>query len=248
MSTEACQVGESTQDPSGKTMAPWIFDMKFPLGTQFTFRSLTFAVGEDRDLKMLPPGPVPEHPTPTPSSISANTCSGLDPFAGLYICTAKLIQGIPIMTSTLRTFTGASSSSSSASSPSRDSSDEYPEIGDSAYGKYVEDSRLILMVAPNGDRSRNSSSGYPTIGRSETSSAQTPSAKLVQNLNPNFNAVQVQAIMETIQCMTLDGSRLALLAQQGAEVVNLIIAEKSASGHRREPSASHNDRGKAYPK
>jgi hypothetical protein len=38
-------------------MAPWTFDMKLPLSTQFTFRSLTFAVGEGRDLKMLPPGP-----------------------------------------------------------------------------------------------------------------------------------------------------------------------------------------------
>jgi hypothetical protein len=36
-------------------MTPWTFDMKFPLGTQFTFGSLTFAVEEDRDFKMLPP-------------------------------------------------------------------------------------------------------------------------------------------------------------------------------------------------
>jgi hypothetical protein len=37
-------------------MTPWTFDMKFPLGTQFSFGSLTFAVGEDGDLKMLPQG------------------------------------------------------------------------------------------------------------------------------------------------------------------------------------------------
>jgi hypothetical protein len=30
--------------------------MKFPPGTQFTFGSLTFAAGEDKDLKMLPQG------------------------------------------------------------------------------------------------------------------------------------------------------------------------------------------------
>jgi hypothetical protein len=29
--------------------------MKFPLDTHFTFGSLMFAVGEDGDLKMLPP-------------------------------------------------------------------------------------------------------------------------------------------------------------------------------------------------
>jgi hypothetical protein len=114
--------------------------------------------------------------------------------------------------------------------PSRDSSDEYPKIGASAYGKSAEDNRLILMVAPNGDRSRNRSNGYSTIRRSETSNAQTPSAGLAQNLNPDFNAVWVQEIMKTIQHMTPDGSPLALLAQQGAEAANLIVAEKSASG------------------
>jgi hypothetical protein len=87
------------------------------------------------------------------------------------------------------------------------------------------------MVAPNGDQFRNSSSGYPTIGRSETSDVQTPSAGLVQNLNPDFNSIQIQAIMETIQCMAPNGSPLALLTQQGAEVANLVVAEKSAGVH-----------------
>jgi hypothetical protein len=124
--------------------------MKFPLGTQFTFGSLTFAVGEDGDLKMLPLGPVPQHPTLPPSSASGGACSGLDPFAELYIRTAKLVRGIPIVTSTLRPFIGASSSSLSASSPGRDLSDDYLEIGASACGNSAEDGRLILMVAPNG--------------------------------------------------------------------------------------------------
>jgi hypothetical protein len=193
-------------------MAHWTFDMKFSLGTQFTFGSLTFVIGEDGDLKMLPPGPAPEHPTIAPSSTSGSTYSGSNPFAGLYIRTVKLVRGILIVTSTLRTFIEAPSLSSSASSPSRDSSDEYPKIGASACGKSAEDIRLILMVAPNGDRSRNSSNGYPTIGRSETSGAQTPSVGLGRNLNPDFNDVRVQAIMETIQRMTPDGSPLALLA------------------------------------
>jgi hypothetical protein len=153
-------------------MSPWTFDVKFPLDTQFTFGSQTFAAGEDGDLKMLPPGLTSKHPTPAPSSISGSTCSGLDPFAGLYIRITNLVRGIPIVTCTLRISTGASSSSSSASSPSQDLSDKYPEIGASACGKSAEDSRLIFMVAPNGDRSRNSSSRYPTIGRLETSDAQ----------------------------------------------------------------------------
>jgi hypothetical protein len=81
-------------------MTPWTFDMKFPLGTQFTVGSLTFAVGEDGDLKMLPLRPALEHPTPAPSSTSSGACSSLDPFARLYICTVKIIQDIPIMMST----------------------------------------------------------------------------------------------------------------------------------------------------
>jgi hypothetical protein len=223
-------------------MTPWSFNMKFPLSTQFTFGSLTFAIGEDGDLKMLPPRPAPEHPTPAPSSTSGGACSDSNPFAGLYIRTAKLVRGIPIVTSTLRPFVGASSSSSSASSPGLDSSNDYLKIGASACRNSTEDGRLILMVAPDGDQARNSSSGYPTIGRSEATDAQTPSAGLVQNLNPDFNAVRVQAIMETIQHMTPDGSPLALLAQQGAEAVNLVEAEKSASVPQGEPSAGRNGR------
>jgi hypothetical protein len=225
-------------------MTPWSFDMKFPLGTRFTFGSLTFAAKEDGDHKMLPPGPAPEHPTPAPSSASSGVCSGSDPFAGLYIRTVKLIRGISIVTSTLRPFVGASSLSSSVSSSSRDSSNDYPEIRASACGNSTGDDRLILMVAPDRDRARNSSRGYPTIGRSEATDAQTPSAGLVQNLNLDFNVVQVQVIMETIQHMTPNGSPLALLAQQGAEAVNLVVAEKSADVSQGEPYAGRNDRAR----
>jgi hypothetical protein len=42
--------------------------------------------------------------------------------------------------------------------------------------------------------------------------------------------------------MAPDGSPLALLAQQEAEAVNLIVAEKSAGVPRGEPSVGHNDR------
>jgi hypothetical protein len=223
-------------------MVPWSFNMKFPLGTQFTFGSLTFVAGEDENLKMLPPGTTSEHPAHAPSSTSGSTCSGSDPFVGLYIRTARLIRGIQIVTSTLRPFVGASSSSSSALSPDRGSSSDYPKIRASACGNSAEDGRLILMVTPDGDRARNSSSGYPTIGRSEATDAQTPSAGLVQNLNPDFNAVRVHTIMETIQRMAPNGSPLSLLAQQGAEAANFVVAEKSAGVPRGEPSIGRNDR------
>jgi hypothetical protein len=100
------------------------------------------------------------------------------------------------------------------------------------------------MVAPNRDRSHNSSSGYSTIGRSEMSHAQTRSVGLVRNLNPDFNVVWVQTIMEIIQRMSPDGSPIALLAQQGAEAANLVVAEKSTGVPQRKPSISHNDQAR----
>jgi hypothetical protein len=147
---------------------------------------------------MLPPGPAPEHLALTPSSGPGGSDTDLDPCAGLYICTAKLVWGIPIVTSILQPLVRASSSSSSALTPDQDSSDNYPEIRTSACGAPVKGSHHILMVAPNGDWSCNSSSRYPTIGRSEAFDAKTPSVGLVRNLNLDFNAVRVQAIMETI--------------------------------------------------
>jgi hypothetical protein len=126
--------------------------------------------------------------------------------------------------------------------PDRDSSNDYLEIGANACGNSAEDGHIILMVAPDGNRARNSSSTYPTIGRSEATNAQTPSVGVVWNLNLDFNAIREQEIMETIQHMTPNGSPLALLARQGVEAVNLIVVEKSAGVPQGEPSAGRNDR------
>jgi hypothetical protein len=89
-------------------MAPWTFDIKFPRGTEFTFGSLTFVAGEDGDLRMLPPGEATEHITP--SSASSETQAESDLFDGPYIRTFKLIRGIPVVTTILRPYVGASSS------------------------------------------------------------------------------------------------------------------------------------------
>jgi hypothetical protein len=168
-STEACQVGESAQDPSGKAMAPWTFDVKFPLDTKFTFGSLTFAAGEDRDLRMLSPGEATEHTAP--SSASSGTQANSDFFDGLYIRTAELVRGIPVVTTILWPCAGASSSFSSALSSDQGSFEDYPEIRVSTCGSFADISHLIFMVAANKDQPRHSSSGYPTIGRSEASDA-----------------------------------------------------------------------------
>jgi hypothetical protein len=50
--------------------------------------------------------------------------------------------------------------------------------------------------------------------------------------------------METIQRMTPNGSPLAVLAQQGAEVANLIVAKKSVGIPQREPSVGGNGRAR----
>jgi hypothetical protein len=121
-----------------------------------TFGSLMFATGEDENLKMLLPGPAPEHLTmvyeQAPcflaiSSITDGACLGLDPYAGLHIRTVKLIRDIPIVTSILQPSAGASSSSSSTVSAEQDSTDDYPEIRGSTCGDSTEEGHLIVMVA-----------------------------------------------------------------------------------------------------
>jgi hypothetical protein len=114
-------------------MAPWTFDVKFPLGIKFTFGSLTFAAGEDGDLRMLPPGEVVEHTAL--SSASSETQVDSNFFDGPYIRTIKLVRGIPVVTTILRPCAGASSSSSSALFSDQGSSEDYPEIGVSSATK-----------------------------------------------------------------------------------------------------------------
>jgi hypothetical protein len=144
-------MGEALKIYLGKIMVPRTFDIKFPCSTQLTFGSLTFAAGEDGDLKILPPGPALEHLALASASASGRSCSGSDPCAGSYIRTAKIVQGIPVVTTILWPLAEASSSSTSASTPDPDSSDDYPEIGASAYGEPAEGGRFICMVALNGD-------------------------------------------------------------------------------------------------
>jgi hypothetical protein len=244
-SPEARQKGKSVQHPSEKIMTPWTFGVKFPLGTQFAFGSLTFVVGEDREPRMLPPGPAPERLAPADgqapwsqmtSSISDGVYSGLNPFSRLYIRTSKIVRGILIVMSTHRPLAGASSSPSSAASPDQDSCDDNPEIEISAYGDSIGEDCLIFMVAPNGDLLHNSSSRYPIIERSETFDARTLNDGMIRNLNPYFNAIRLQTIMESTQRMTPEDSPLIALFQQGAEVVNAIVAQRSTGDPRGEPS------------
>jgi hypothetical protein len=104
------QEGESAQDSSSKIMAPWTFNIKFPYDTQFTFGSLTFVTGEDRNLKLLTLGPAPERLVPVYgqapyllaiSSTSDGAYLGLNSYEWLYHHTAKIVQGIPIRASIL---------------------------------------------------------------------------------------------------------------------------------------------------
>jgi hypothetical protein len=103
------------------------------------------------------------------------------------------------------------------------------------------------MVAPVGAPSQISSSRYPTIRGSEASHARTPNDRLIWNLNPDFNAMQLQTIMESIQCMVPECSSLIALAQQGAELAGQVIAvERSVGNHLGDPSVGNrsDDRAK----
>jgi hypothetical protein len=169
-------------------MATWTFNVKFPYDTQFTFRSLMFVVGEDRNLKMLAPGTAPERLMPVYrqapylpaiSSTSVGAYSGLNPYVALYHHTAKFIQVIPSRASIIQPSVGASSYSLSAASPDQDSVDDYPEIKGSPCWNSTEVGRLIIMVAPHGAPLHNSSSRYPTIRRLEASDARMPNDGMI---------------------------------------------------------------------
>jgi hypothetical protein len=96
------------------------------------------------------------------------------------------------------------------------------------------------MVGPARASSHNSSSRYPTIRGSEVFDARTPSNRIVWNMNPDFNVVRLQTIMESIQRMVPHDSPLVALAQQGDEAVGqIVVAEPSTGYHRGEPSISN---------
>jgi hypothetical protein len=58
------------------------------------------------------------------------------------------------------------------------------------------------------------------------SNARTSNNRIIQNLNPDFNGIRFQTIMESIQWITPEGSPLVALAQEEAEAVNFIIAQR----------------------
>jgi hypothetical protein len=99
--------------------------------------------------------------------------------------------------------------------PDQDLTDDYPKIGESTCWNSTNEGRLIIMVAPTGATSHNSSSRYPTIGRSEASSARTPNDRMIQNLNSDFNAIRLHCIVESIQCMALEALPLSLWLGNG---------------------------------
>jgi hypothetical protein len=92
------------------------------------------------------------------------------------------------------------------------------------------------MVGPNKVAFCNSSSKYLKIKGSRASDALSPSNRVVQNLNLDFNIIRHHSIGESIQHLTPQGSPLVALAQQGAEhVVQIIAAEPSMGNQRGEP-------------
>jgi hypothetical protein len=88
-------------------MAPWTLGIKFPYDTQFIFRSLMFATGEDGKLELLTRGSVPRHLAPvygktpyrpTDPSTSGEACLGRNPYALSYYLVTMTLQGFPIGT------------------------------------------------------------------------------------------------------------------------------------------------------
>jgi hypothetical protein len=230
-STEVCLEGGSFQDLSGKTMAPWTFDVKFSRGTQFTFGSLTFAVGEDGDLKMVPQGSqqstwlwLPHLHQTVPTQV--------------WILVQRSTSKPPRLFRVSRSWRPSSGPLSGI---------EFIFIGINPWLRFISRLPRDWDQRLRGVCGRRSS--YPHGGPEQGSVAQQlqqishnrkirgiwcPDAK--RRLSPKFES--------RLQCMAPDGSPLAVLAQQGAEVASLIIAEKSAGVPRREPSVGDNDQAR----
>jgi hypothetical protein len=79
------------------------------------------------------------------------------------------------------------------------------------------------MTGRSAGASRNDSSKYPTIGQSATS-GMTILNCVIRNLNPEFNVVRLQTLMESIQCLAPTDSPLVALVQQGADIAEQIEA------------------------
>jgi hypothetical protein len=158
-------------------MTPWVYNEKFPVGTQFLFGTLMFNVGEDENLELkvrgLPPrqwapiyGEAPygrTGPSSTITSTSDDICSALNPYAGSYILATMTSQGYPIRVPIFQPSPGTSSSTSSGASTDRDVIEDYLEIGGIIYWNPVTEAHRINMVGPGRAAYRNSSSRYPMI-------------------------------------------------------------------------------------
>jgi hypothetical protein len=177
---------------------------------------------------------------PVDPSTSGRAYSGLNPYAGSYYLCAMTSHRCLIGKTILQSLAGAMSSSSSGATPNRDSFEDYPEIRGSACWKPAIKACCINMVGQAGGNSQNNSSKYLTIGGSKAPDAWTPNNNIVQNLNPDFNTVRLQTIMESIQWMVPLDSPLVSLAQQGVEAAcNIIAAAPSAKNHRGKHSISN---------
>jgi hypothetical protein len=151
-----------------------------------------FTTGEDKNLKLLTRGPVSRHPTlvyeKAPYCSVDPACSRLNPYAGPYHLPAMTSQGLLIGTPIFQPSVGTSSSSLGAS-PDLDFAEDYPEIEGSVCWNHAIEDCHINMVAPHRRTFSEQFQQIPTIRGSKTSDARTPSDRLVQNLNKDFNVV-----------------------------------------------------------
>jgi hypothetical protein len=156
-------------------MAPWTFNVKVLYDTQFLFRTLVFAIGEDKNLKLLTRGPTPRHPRLiyekalynlidlSASSASSGSYSGLNPYTGSYHLSTVMSYGYPIGAPIFHPSTGTSSSTSSGASPGQDSIEDYPEIGGRACWNPDIEAHCIGMVGPTRANSqKHLMHGHPT--------------------------------------------------------------------------------------
>jgi hypothetical protein len=153
-------------------MAPWTFNVKVMYDTQFLFRTLVFATGEDENLKLLTRGPTPRHPrliyekalyNLTDLSASSGSYSGLNPYTGSYHLSTVMSYGYPIGAPIFHPSAGTSSSTSSGASPDQDSIEDYPEIrGRACWNPDIEAHHIGMVGPTRANSQKHPMRGHPT--------------------------------------------------------------------------------------
>jgi hypothetical protein len=94
--------GKALQIHTSELMAPWVYDEKFPMGTQFLFGTLLFATREDGNLELQVGGQAPsqwaliygEAPYYPANLLTTTTSTSDGPYLGMNPCVGPYLGNL----------------------------------------------------------------------------------------------------------------------------------------------------------